>query len=86
MTFAAKDSILRALQSQPGLIALLHDAGQVRRLAFSANGRRLAAAASKGVTRAWDVDDRSVLARLRTADGKAAVAIRLGTQGDSLTA
>lgn len=60
--FETRDALLGALRSRPGLVALLHDAGQVRRLAFSPDGRALVSLSSANEISLWDMASH----RLRT--------------------
>jgi hypothetical protein len=54
-TFEARDALLDSLQSRPGLVAFLHDAGQVLRLIFSPDGHFLTSLATGERVTVWDI-------------------------------
>jgi WD40 repeat protein len=64
-TFEARDALLGALTKHPGLITILHEAGQVRHVVFSHDGRYLVSFTGSAAT-VWDLTSRPVSGRPAT--------------------
>ena len=86
VTFEARDALLSAIQSRPGLVRLLHDAGHVSRLRFSPDGSVLASSGSGGEVTVWDVASGSARARLQIPDSAAASRLEFDRKGRLLAA